>query len=563
MSSSWPKDGTSIVLLPDEPLGSKVLEAAKEWTRQRLLRPAFYVTCSEQNSEVFAEYQPNNPLPIMATVVGLNGTRQRNLFDELSDSQLESLRVLAVRHVSKSSINDERQLLLTNRIGAQVRRAASIHEERDRGGVQRGTQLLLINMLVGSSGLARGGKIDHTETVWDVNVIVAPEDRSFPTGIDSFVVESDSKYVGFLLANIATSLGLWVGANKTVLDNSEVDRSATFDKYILQRTFVRAVKTDDVAVKVAAAALKQIEQHGSPLADANFHIQDRSLLSGVEKDSVIRAFVEKTLTYDGGALACKLEKKPPQEEQIKIGFLAGVKLFGRFFLDNLIALPRNLITSIVETFNKKATDVLFGPEGEFTVDVREDLKNSRTKLRRYGILPGENDDMMKISDVRGKVKARLADIPLAVDYRFDHSPLWRAIRTDLVKLLQGNSEIARDKVVASTRELIPEEGSSWQVPEFARDVDEDPEIVQSSLNWLDAELAMKLSTQFKEVIAELQEQSRSAISEVLAAEKEKERAKKWVRKSRSELGKTESRKRGLRRILDELDTPSKSEVQNV
>lgn len=563
MSSSWPKDGTSIVLLPDEPLGSKVLEAAKEWTRQRLLRPAFYVTCSEQNSEVFADYQPNNPLPIMATVVGLNGTRQRNLFDELSDSQLESLRVLAVRHVSKSSINDERQLLLTNRIGAQVRRAASIHEERDRGGVQRGTQLLLINMLVGSSGLARGGKIDHTETVWDVNVIVAPEDRSFPTGIDSFVVESDSKYVGFLLANIATSLGLWVGANKTVLDNSEVDRSATFDKYILQRTFVRAVKTDDVAVKVAAAALKQIEQHGSPLADANFHIQDRSLLSGVEKDSVIRAFVEKTLTYDGGALACKLEKKPPQEEQIKIGFLAGVKLFGRFFLDNLIALPRNLITSIVETFNKKATDVLFGPEGEFTVDVREDLKNSRTKLRRYGILPGENDDMMKISDVRGKVKARLADIPLAVEYRFDHSPLWRGIRTDLVKLLQGNSEIAKDKVIASTRELIPEQGSSWQVPEFARDVDEDPEIVQSSLNWLDAELAMKLSTQFKEVIAELQEQSRSAISEVLAAEKEKERAKKWVRKSRSELGKTESRKRGLRRILDELDTPSKPEVQNV
>ena len=79
MSSSWPKDGTSIVLLPDEPLGSKVLEAAKEWTRQRLLRPALYVTCSEQNSEVFAEYQPGNPLPILATVVGLNGHRQRNL----------------------------------------------------------------------------------------------------------------------------------------------------------------------------------------------------------------------------------------------------------------------------------------------------------------------------------------------------------------------------------------------------------------------------------------------------------------------------------------------------
>ena len=43
MTNSWPLDGASIVLLPDEPLGSKVLEAAKEWTRERLLRPAIYV----------------------------------------------------------------------------------------------------------------------------------------------------------------------------------------------------------------------------------------------------------------------------------------------------------------------------------------------------------------------------------------------------------------------------------------------------------------------------------------------------------------------------------------
>lgn len=563
MTNSWPLDGASIVLLPDEPLGSKVLEAAKEWTRERLLRPAIYVATSDQSAEVFSEFESTNPHPIVATVVGLNGSRQRNLFDELADSKLDSLRVLAVGHVSKKSTNDERQLILANRIGAQVRRAASIHEEHDRGGVQRGTHLLLINMVVGSSGLARGGKLDHSETVWDVNVIVAPEDRSFPAGIDSFVVESDPKYVGFLLANIASSLGLWVGANKTVLDNSEVDRSATFDKYILQRTFVRAVKTDDVAVKVAAAALKQIEQHGSPLADANFHLEDRVLLSGAEKEAAIKAFVEKSLTSDGGALTCKLEKRLPEEAQIKIGFLAGLKLFTRFFLDNLIALPRNLLTSIVETFNKKATDILFGPDGEFTVDVRQDLQNSRSKLRRYGILPGENEDMMKISDVRGKVKKRLEEIPLAVDYRFDHSPLWRAIRTDLVKLLQGNSDIAKGKVIASTTELIPEEGSSWQVPDFALDIDEDPEVVQSSLNWLDAELAMKLSSQFKEIINELQEQSRSAVSELLLAEQEKERAKKWVRKSRSELGKTESRQRGLRRILDELDSPSKTEVKSV
>ena len=56
MSSVWPVDGTSIVLLPDEPLGSQILEAAKEWTRERLLAPAIYVTVSAQESDAFLPF---------------------------------------------------------------------------------------------------------------------------------------------------------------------------------------------------------------------------------------------------------------------------------------------------------------------------------------------------------------------------------------------------------------------------------------------------------------------------------------------------------------------------
>ena len=214
MSSVWPVDGTSIVLLPDEPLGSQILETAMEWTKERLLVPAIYVTVSAQDSGCFLPFDRSNPKPIISRVVGLNGSRERNLFDELANSQLQTLRVLAVRHISKSSEIDEKQLNLANRIGAQLKLASSRHEEGDRGSTQRGTRLVLINMLAGSSGLAQGEKVDHSETVWDLNVIVAPEDRSSPMGVDSFVLESDPKYVGFLLANIATSLGLWVGVNK-------------------------------------------------------------------------------------------------------------------------------------------------------------------------------------------------------------------------------------------------------------------------------------------------------------------------------------------------------------
>jgi ribonuclease D len=110
--------------------------------------------------------------------------------------------------------------------------------------------------------------------------------------------------------------------------------------------------------------------------------------------------------------------------------------------------------------------------------------------------------------------------------------------------------------------LIPKEGSNWSVPEFARDIDEDSETVKSSLDWLDTDQANKLTAQFKDVISELQEESRAAVSELIAAENEKERAKKWVRKCRSELIKVVSRKRGLERILGELETPSKAEANH-
>lgn len=60
-----------------------------------------------------------------------------------------------------------------------------------------------------------------------------------------------------------------------------------------------------------------------------------------------------------------------------------------------------------------------------------------------------------------------------------------------------------------------------ECPEFARDIDEDSETVKSSLDWLDTDQANKLTAQFKDVISELQEESRAAVSELIAAENEK------------------------------------------
>lgn len=563
MRSNWPKEGTCIVILPSGSTGKNLLSLAEEWTRHRLIRPAIYIDIEQQVPSAFEQFSSTGAVNINAIVVGLNGSRLIDLFDELARSAIESVRLLATRHVSKEIQFDSRQDALVDRLSSQTFTAASEYSPADSNSGRRGIKLSRINLIVGRSGMAYSGKEELIETEWDFNVVVSPEDRTFPMGIDSFISESDEKYPGFLLSNIASAIGLWVGVEKTVFESSEIDQSVTFDKFIIQRTFVRAVKTDDVAIKVAASALKQIEQHGNPLNDSNFQITGRSAIDGKDLQQLIGELVRKTLDEDFQALSFKLKQRQPEEERQRIGFLSGVQLFLKFFLDNLISLPRNLLTSVVEVFNKKATDVLFGSEGEFTIDAREDLKKSRGKLRRYGILPTENEDITKLSDVREKVKARLAEIPLATSYRATHGNLWKNIRIELTRLLQGNSSLSQGRVVTKSTELIPEEGSDWVVPDVILDQDEDPETVTSNLNWLDSEKASKISLQFKDTIVDTEEESRIYLSELLLAEFEKESAKKLVRKCRNQLEKAISRQRGLQKIIDDIQVNEEKDISNV
>lgn len=221
------------------------------------------------------------------------------------------------------------------------------------------------------------------------------------------------------------------------------------------------------------------------------------------------------------------------------------------------------MTSIVEVFNKKATEILFGAEGEYTIDAREDFKKSRGKLRRYGILPTESDDIIKLSDVKQKVKVRLEELPFATNYRAKHGTLWKSIRSELMRLLQGNSELSPGNVVTSSTDLIPEEGSDWPVPNVILDQEEDPETVTSELNWLDSEKSSKIAVQFKDSISEVEEELRIYLSELLAAESEKEAAKRLVRKCRSQLEKTKSRQRGLERIIDDIESTEVKENSSV
>jgi hypothetical protein len=228
-----------------------------------------------------------------------------------------------------------------------------------------------------------------------------------------------------------------------------------------------------------------------------------------------------------------------------IGIDEGLKMLGAFLWDKIISFPRNLLEAIIETFNRKATKLFFGEDGDIAIDVHKDL-------RRYGMQVKDGQDLLKIQKVKDSVKSVVDDILLGPTYRGQHPQLWQQQRELILAVLDGNSPHFPNKILADTEKLIPKHGNVWSVPEFLLDMDEDPDEIISSLDWLDVDEAQKISTRLEEEISLLQSELRVSRQEMLDAEKEKLGAKAAARKLRNEREREASKEKSLSTIIKEF-----------
>jgi hypothetical protein len=417
------------------------------------------------------------------------------------------------------------------------------HEKDDSRKV--GTELLLLNLISGPT-MRTGGSTKHLlEFEWDANIVLSPENRSTPAGFDTFTDESDPTFAGFILSNIASTVGLWTGINKSVLELSGVDQSATYNKVVVQRTFGRVVKTDGIAIRMAASALKEIEDHGNPASDPTYVLKDKKRLKDNEFQPAISKLVEDSLGASDAALRFNFDVSKEEITGKKIGFVEGLKMLGAFLWDKIVSFPRNLLEAIIETFNRKATKLFFGEDSDIAIDVHKDL-------RRYGMQVRDGEDLLKIQKVKDSVKSVVDDILLGPTYRGQHPQLWQQQRELILAVLDGNSLHFPDKILADTEKLIPKHGNVWTVPEFLLDTDEDPDEIISSLDWLDVDEAQKISTRLEEEISLLQSELRDSRQEMLEAEKEKLAAKAAARKLRNEREREASKDESLKTIIKEF-----------
>ena len=543
MSFQWPKEGASIVLLPAGEIGNTIFQLAIEWTSHNLLSPALYVKVEEQSEESLINFEGQGPVTLKAHVIGRNGEVEVSLIDELTRNDLELLRIGACRLVEETEAYHEKQDRFIDRIRLQIKNSAP-HRESDNA-ITVGTKIMLLNLISGPT-MRNGGSAKHLlELEWDANIIVSPEDRPTPSGFDSFTNHTEVKFPGFLLSNIASTLGLWTGVNKSILELKELDKSTTYDKVLVQRTFARIVKTDGVAIKMAAASLKQIEEFGNPIVDPTFELRGKERLKDEELASEIANLVDKTLTADDRALSFKLAPFEEDEKVTKVKFIDGLKMFISFLFQKIKAIPRNFIQSMIELFNRKSTQILFGSDSGYEVGVERDLEE-------LGLTAKDNQDLIKIEQVKKLVQDKLDEMGLTPSYHAEHPALWADQRRFVVDILDGALDSNKGKVLADTEKLIPKYGNIWEVPTFILDPDEDPQQLKSTLDWLDADAAMKLKESLDEDVAALEIEAKEYGLEFVEFDKEKQKAKRIVRQIRGFREKVADREKMLAMIISEI-----------
>ena len=535
----------SLILLPPGDLGSKILELAEVWTRNRLLVPALYAICNEQNeTESAADRITQDNL--IGFILGFDRAKPCDIFEFLSSHEVKSLKIAAVNDCTSKMTKPNAFSDRVNEIQSKLRKSVARFE--GQGTPQESTDLLFLNCFALQDAQYEMSQI-VVDSNWDFNVIFSTEDRKSPAGLDLSTNSDKNTFPGLVLSNIASATCLWITQTESPFE--KVERSRSSEKVFFQRNFTRAVKTDDIAYKVTARSLREMEIEGNPCAYRNYS-GEMKLANERERAVLISDFVRQTM-QKGLSLEAFAER-PQTFEKTKIGFGEGVSLFGRFFFSNLVSIPRNFFTSIVELFNSKATDFLFGKNGEFEIELRKSDNIAFAKLRNYGLLQEERNDINEIYESKKRVSEEQALAKRTSSSRTKTPELWKFIREESTNLLQGSYSISdaqlKNIVVENPKFLIPSESDKWEVPAFTLFEGEEREKVEAQLDWLDVVKANQLANFYEQVTKDIEFELESASMTLKDSIQEKRIAKIEHRKAEAAYERVTNEFKSLTKLLD-------------
>ena len=490
----------SIIVLPSRDQGRAILDLAQEWTRSWLLTPALWMLADEipefdPGVDITLQVPPKLNAYLLGRDLEQNPVRESvDVFWTLGSQPFNTVRFIAVRTEQDVELMEKTSnsaQTAARYISYAIPQRNVSHDDDLLGSYFRKYNLVISP--TNERGLL-GGVINQ---FWDANLIAAAEDRATPLSTDSFVIVGE-RFIGFALAHIATTAGLWAGLP---ISSAEIKSEKTPHRLArLQRVFVRGVTSDTLSADVAHWALQKLNH-----SDTNFKIglvegQGVKTITSENQNSYMNKLVDYILAGPTGG-----DKKDnflfapyDQESKIPIGSSRFKKFMKRIqdMAEGLFAIPRWVSASAAYRMD-------YVLDEEFNDDILYDAIPKR---------------------LAPKVKLPPVDILIASlkpKMSLPSSALWRFMRETISSSIDAptpnHPSVLKDEkdellVFATIEQVLPNPDAAWSGEKYSSgtSVKFDP------ISWLDATKVHEIVTSINKRIDELEPgivDARSQLSE--------------------------------------------------
>lgn len=456
----WPAKAASVIILPSGERGQVLHAMAKSWSQSGILGQALWVMPKEDLSK-------SHNLAIEAQIFGRQKVVSVDLFQQLAQNPLSTLRILAVRLLVDQQDEDPIQDYVISALDRLANVGVPV-QTGTTGTTSSGTDVQRINMIMAPSWIEEVKHRSLTESRWTHNVIISPEDRTSPWGIDAFVREETNLY-GITIANIASAGGLWMGTPKGSFEITSHNRSGIPGQIWLQRTFARGVLTEGLAVAQSVKALMAAADAESNNLRPEYGLQPEgiAILPDDQIANLISDMSENIFKLGNSALSYNTLKSDEESGKRKIGIIGQLVEFIKFGWNKTLMIPSWIFESVISAVSRKFTKIFQGEEGDAEVDANIDLKR-----------PLDKRDQEIANSIFDLDKRRLA--ALGPESKMQSSTLvrstpelWANQRKYLFAMLDGSDGPAgisvpekeqRRLVFGRLRDVVFDVNDDWQMP---------------------------------------------------------------------------------------------------
>ena len=484
----WESGKISIIVLPSGKQGNAILDLAQEWSRSWLLTPALWLLADEiPEFESFVDIDTQVPPTLNAYLLGRdleqNSVREEvDVFWTLGSQPFDKVRFIAVR------TEQNPDLMQKTTVGAEtaarfIERAIPQRNIDSKDGSLK-SYFNKFNLVISPTN-ERGILQGVLSTFWDANLIAAAEDRATPLSTDSFVKVSE-RFVGFALAHIATTAGLWAGLP---ISSAEIsDERSQLRQARLQRVFVRGVTSDTLSADVAHWALQKLNR-----SDANFEI------GTVEGHGVMTISSENQQLYIERLVDFIL--KGSQESIQGDNFL-----FKKF--ESAVLLPSG--DSRLKKYMQRIADM-----ADAMISIPEWIAANAKYRLDYALDEEYNDDILyKAIPKRMAPQVKLPPVDVLIaslkpKIDMPKPDLWRFVRESISASIDAPSsnhpEVLKDGngkflVFATVEQVLPNPDAFWSSSEFK----DGTAVKFEDVAWLDASTAHSNLTNIQNRLDELE-----------------------------------------------------------